>query len=110
MSNESEESMDKLSSKQRAIMVLYPPKYFKQPTITSRDCCLCCHETELKLNIPPLIEISGTWMRPQNPINRTFIFFRFIFMIYIVYCAVFSFILYEQNGHIPYYFMYYTQC
>ena len=100
-----------LTSGQRACMLFYPCSYFCKPDLASSDCCLCCHEKPKAdiLDIPPLIEMSSTWINAHTPIPKWFIFTRFLITILVIFIVIFNFSLYVDQGNTQYWFIYFTQ-
>ena len=96
---------------QRLCMFVWPCTYLNDPDIASSDCCLCCHESAKvkELDIPPLIEMSGTWISPQNPIPRWFVISRITLTVLVVTISLYNFILYIISGNAQYWFIYFTQ-
>eukprot|EP01083_Nonionella_stella_P054137 143012_1 len=89
-------------------MVFLPCLHMSNQRLLSTDCCTCCHENGETLNVPPLIETAGTWLSPQNPVNIYFLVVRIILMLFVLYCALFTFGFYASYGFAWAYFMYLT--
>ena len=100
-----------LNCRQRVCMCLWPCTYLNKPDIASSDCCLCCHESPKvkELDIPPLIEMSGTWISPDNPIPIWFIILRLSLTIGVIAMFLYNLILYGLSGNIQYWAIYFTQ-
>ena len=96
-----------LSCKERTEMVLCPCLQFKNPRLLSIDCCTCCHEKRSEtLNIPVLIKMAGIWLAPENPVNLWFLSIRIFLMLFVLYCATFTLVLYATEGHLWAFFIY----
>ena len=101
----------KSSFSQQIYMCLYPCSYLCKPNLEPVDCCSCYHEkgkTE-QLNIPPLIQISSTWINPLKPIPKWFIITRFSITLCLIIILSFNFSLYIEAGQTQYWFIYFTQ-
>eukprot|EP01084_Bolivina_argentea_P228695 386195_1 len=98
-----------ISCKQRLVMIFFPCGYLCNPKLFSNDCCLCCHETPLHdiVSIPPLIEMSGTWITTK-PIPLCFLFIRFLFALVMIYITVLNFGYFIYHGHTIYWIMYFA--
>eukprot|EP00483_Globobulimina_turgida_P013465 UN13489 len=103
----------KLTTKERAILVLCPCKYLNNPSMETRDCCLCCYEPAKYqlLNISPFVEIGGTCVTStaSNMINKYFVIFRFITMLYVAFVCVLSFVTFVIDGEAHEFFYYWTE-
>eukprot|EP01084_Bolivina_argentea_P186432 321358_1 len=99
-----------ISCMQRILMVFCPCTYFNEPNVATQDCCLCCHEIPLQdvVTIPPLVELSGTYIG-RDPIPKWFIFLRAFISIFMVYILVFNVIFYVNKGNPAGPLMYFTQ-
>ena len=100
-----------LNCRQRLCMCLWRCIYLNKPDIASSDCCLCCHESPKvkELDIPPLIEMSGTWISPNNPVAIWFIILRLSLTIGVNAMLVYDLIIYGLSGNIQFWPIYFTQ-
>eukprot|EP01083_Nonionella_stella_P159042 518395_1 len=97
------------SCKDRLSLTVCPCKYYNDPHVTTSDCFSCGHEKALKdTNIPPLIEMSGTYIG-SDLIPMWFIVLRTILTILMIYIWLFRFIKWSLLGYAGYFWIYFTQ-
>lgn len=106
MSSEDEKP---ITCSERTCMVLWPCKYVNQPRYATKDCCLCCHEEPLRniVQIPPLLEISGTWIG-ANPIPIWWMILRTLCTLALIYMLLHAWIWYLMRDVARYLYIYWT--
>eukprot|EP01083_Nonionella_stella_P159041 518394_1 len=100
------------SCKDRLSLIFCPCKYYNDPKVTTTDCLSCGHETVLNdINIPPLIEMSGTYIGSpgSDPIPAWFVVLRTFLTSLMIYIWLYRFTTWAVRGHAGYFWIYWTQ-
>ena len=99
---------------QRIRLFCCPCLYFCKPKLASIDCCLCHHESKRKeqLTIPPLIEMSSTWINFNDqspPIPIWFIILRYLLTFGMITITISNFSFFVTEGIVRLWPIYLTQ-